>query len=517
MTAPVRAHGCWLRFALTAASAVAYSLALAAGRLHGLAWIAFVPFLLAVRRSSVREAIAHGWLLGVLGTSLSCEWLPRAVSSYFAQPLWLGVTLLVGMASVMIAPWVMLFAVWLRSTWTKTGKAPVLLGGAAWTAVELARSNALGGNPWLLFGYSQAEVLPVIQIAEITGVYGVSFAIAAVNCAVAGLIADRLDAGRFTARAAVGPALAAAVVALVAAFGVVRLRTFEPAGSAGSRVAIVQGNLDLGSQWREEFYGRNLEAYLRLTRFVLRDRPAVVFWPENAMSFFLEEEAAHRGAIASVLAASGAQLVAGGPHAKESDRTRYFNSAFVVSPSGTVNGRYEKRLLLPFAEHFPFGTIELLRREFGRVREFTPGTPAPPLATAAGRAGVAICNEAFYPEPAIEHVANGAEYLAVLSNDTWLGDRKFAAQAFATAVLRAVEQRRYVVRASTSGPSGIIDPFGRVQARTAYDVEDTASGTIRPLTTRTFYSRAGDLFALLCAAVALGTAAASRRRTPGGA
>src|SRR6185436_1842825 len=125
---------------------------------------------------------------------------------------------------------------------------------------------------------------------------------------------------------------------------------------------------------------------------------------------------------------------------------------------------------------FPFGGVELLRREFARVREFTPGAAARLLPTIAGRAGVVICNEVMFGELVSDRVQAGAEYLVTLTNDSWLGDRKYAEQAFDMARFRAVEQRRFLVRASTSGPSAIVDPLGRVTARTTFDTATTMSG-----------------------------------------
>jgi len=173
-----------------------------------------------------------------------------------------------------------------------------------------------------------------------------------------------------------------------------------------------------------------------------------------------------------------------------------------------VAARYDKERLLPFAEYFPFAQVDLLRRDFGRVREFTPGTPGPPLATGAGAAGVLICNEAMFPEVAAARVRAGAEYLLNLTNDTWVPGRQFAGIAFDMSVLRAIEQRRWLVRASTAGPSAIVDPWGRVTVRTALFARETAVGTIVPRTERTPYGRMGDVFALACAAIAVVSLAA---------
>jgi apolipoprotein N-acyltransferase len=361
------------------------------------------------------------------------------------------------------------------------------------------------GNPWGLIGYSQAGVLPVIQIADVTGVYGVGFVLVASNAALAELWCA------WRAGTVLGPSLRGLVVAvtaivLVIAYGGVRLSdSARGVSGAPVTVGLVQGNLDLGAQWREELYGRNLDVYMRLTASLLREsRPAVVFWPENALSFFLADEHLYRTAIGRVLSPSGAQLVTGGPRIDGTDDRRYFNSVHLLSPDGGIVAWYDKQKLVPFAEYFPFAQLDVLRRRFGRIREFTPGAAEPLqlLPTAAGPAGVTICNEAMFPDVAAARVRAGAVYLVDPANDTWLSP-KFSAQQFEIVTFRTIELRRYLVRASTSGPSAIVDPHGRVTLRTETFTRTAVAGSIWPVTTLTPYCRVGDLFAILCTVAAL--------------
>src|SRR5262249_48559547 len=151
-------------------------------------------------------------------------------------------------------------------------------------------------------------------------------------------------------------------------------------------------------QWREEDFGANLDAYLDLTRdSIAASQPRLVVWPENAMTFFLDEEAAYRHVIAATLSPHGTQLLAGGPRrAVEGAATRFVNSAFLVAPAGAILAAYEKRRLVPLAESFPLLGGDALRERFGRVREFSVGAETRPLPTAVGPAGVLICNEAMF-------------------------------------------------------------------------------------------------------------------------
>lgn len=222
------------------------------------------------------------------------------------------------------------------------------------------------------------------------------------------------------------------------------------------------------------------------------------------MTFFLEDEPAYRRSIASALRPWGAELVAGGPRRVGSDDAPSFrNSTFVVSRDGDVRATYDKERLLPFAEYFPSSVLDFMRRDFGEVREFTPGTTTAPIDTTAGSAGVIVCNEAMFPGPAAARVRDGATYLLNPSNDSWMGDVAFSLQVFDIVRLRAIEQRRTLVRTSTSGPSAVIDPSGRIDAYAGPMTQAWISGHVTPSSTVTPYARLGDAFAFACTITAL--------------
>jgi apolipoprotein N-acyltransferase len=285
---------------------------------------------------------------------------------------------------------------------------------------------------------------------------------------------------------------------------------------AGVEIAIVQGNLGSESRWRSELYGRHLDVYRDLTlETFARGLPETVFWPESAMTFFLEHEPAYRRHVGWILGSGGAELVGGAPRRDDAPKPRFWNSIYLLSPDGAIQARYDKQHLLPFMEYFPIG-VDLLRRSFGRIREFTPGDSAAPLPTRAGPAGVLVCNEALLPHFGTWRVAEGAAYLFNPTNDSWVPDRYYAEHLFDIVALRAVEQRRYLVRASTTGPSAIVDPWGRIQVATEPSTRDVILGWIRPMEERSVYGRVGDLFGVLCVsatlAALLGGAWSSRRK-----
>jgi apolipoprotein N-acyltransferase len=295
----------------------------------------------------------------------------------------------------------------------------------------------------------------------------------------------------------------AGILSLALLYGALRLQQWPRAAAANpTRVAVIQPNLDLGSAWMSELYGRNLRKYLELTYEAAKaTRADLVVWPETAMTFYVAYEPAYRASLAQVLEPADIELIAGGVHyLGEAHDRRFYNSTFLIEPSGEVKGRYDKLRLLPFAEYFPSTLLDFARRDFGEVREFAPGNPTSPLVTRAGTAGVLVCNEAFFGQLAAERVETGATLLVNPSNDSWMGDPSYALQAFQISRLRAIEQRRYLVRTSTSGPSAIVDPGGRVLEATDPDTRGWIAGEVSPQSERTVYQRVGDAFGLACLA-----------------
>lgn len=515
------------RLALTVASGLLYGLAFPPQSIAALAWVALVPFFLALRGASLRAAFGLGWLWSLLAAWSVGEWMPAAVQTYYLQPRIAGVVVFLVVASSMVAPYHTAFALAYRVLARRRGAPLVLVTAAAWTAAELLRGRLLTGtplfigNPWALLGYSQPGALVLLQIADVAGVYGIGFVLAAANAglaeAIAGGAAARSGVGSAPRHAAHGgvlaPLVAGAAPALLAlAYGALCLGAPAPVGP-GVRVGVVQGDVAVGSLWRAEKHAENLDVYLAQTAALLASGTALIVWPESAATFFLEQEPLLRVRIAATLAPSGAELVLGSPRAGPGGAPPFTNSIYLLEADGRLAARYDKQLLVPFAEHFPFGGVEFLRRRFARVREFVPGPASAALSTRAGPAGVLVCNEAMLPEVARARVEAGAAWLVAPSNDSWVPSADFAELQFDIVRLRAIEQRRFLVRASTSGPSAVIDSQGRILSRTRPFERSAIEATIRPVSARSLYARLGDTFAVACLALTALAIVTTPRRT----
>jgi apolipoprotein N-acyltransferase len=372
-----------------------------------------------------------------------------------------------------------------------------LIISVIWVSWELARAHLLTGDPWLLLGYSLVPHLNFIQAADLGGVYLLSFLVVFVNASLTEALRMRVR-GLLPAVRTLVPGAAALAVFFV--YGTLRLAAL-PSGDSKFSVLIVQGGNDPGRQWREEFHGESLRRYLNMSVGASAETPPqLIVWPESAVTFFLAREPVYQAHIARTLKSTGADLILGGPHVEDPDPARplYFNSAFHMTSDGRLSGRYDKAHLLPFGEYFPLRTIGLLRRRFERVRYFTPGDGKTLLETRFGKIATVICFEGIFPGLVRRMMANGASVLVNLSNDAWLGDWAGPEQHMAMIILRAVENRTWVIRATTTGVSAIIDPLGRVRARSGISTPAILRDQIAAMHVETVYQRYGDFFAYAC-------------------
>jgi len=496
-------------------SAFANALTFPPWGLRPLAFVSLVPLLLALRSAGMARAVGIAAIWCLLYAWLIASVFPESLAGFYDRPLWFGVVaallIFFFMASIYYAAFAAADQVLIRRPHAYTP----LLVAAAWVVAELGRGRLFTGtpffigNPWGLVGYSHASG-PLAQIAEFTGVYGIAFTIVAVNAGIAGLIgAWPVQEHRRVALRGLGLSLLPVMISAIYGAAVLA-RAPDPDSIDGlDEIAVVQGNVSIERRWRSDFHAKNLRIYLELTHAALRSgSPRLVIWPETAMNFFVETDPRYRETILAGLGTSGAELLAGGPSAESDRRTTFHNSVFLMDAERGVSQRYDKEYLVPFSEYVPSLSFDWMKREIEGARHFAPGPAHPePLETSIGRVGLLICNEAMLPEIAADRVREGAEILVSPSNDSWIRGRAFAEHMLAIVALRSIEHRRYLVRASTAGPSAVVDPWGRVTARSPIAEPAMMRGRVRPEIEITLYARIGDAFSILCLILVAGAIA----------
>ena len=472
------------------------------------AWVALLPLHRVLISVTQGRAFLRGWLVGFLAFIGTMYWVVTAMHLYGKVPLSISIVLMLVLAGYLglyvgLYAWgfVRLERRWPAAAWIA---APCL-----WVSLEYIRTHAFSGLPWGLLGYSQFQWLPLIQIANVTAVYGVSFLIVLVNVSVFLLIRWVLTENPQRALRPWMP-LAVTVAAFLGVwlYGMSQLHV-SPADRL--TVGIVQANIDQAHKWDEAYRAETLERYRRLTKTVSPGSD-LILWPEAATPFMFEQEPDYRSLVTRMTKNAGVPLVFGSPALRrQRDGTPYLlNSAYLLNSSGEISGRYDKQHLVPFGEYIPLQRILFfLDKLVVGIGDFEPG-PGPTLLDfkrgpdgRPTRFGVAICFEVIFPDLVRRLTREGADFLVTITNDAWFGNTVAPHQHFGMVVFRAVENRMAFARAANTGVSGLIDPTGRILTATPVFAEQAVIGSIPLSGTSTRYTRFGDVFAWACVIMAL--------------
>jgi apolipoprotein N-acyltransferase len=466
-----------------------------------LAWIVFVPLLTAARGVRLGRAFVCGWLTGCVGYLGILRWIPHTMIHYggVPAPLSYGILLLL---AVYVGAYVGIFTMgwtWSLRAWPQGA---ILVTPALWVTLEWVRAHLLSGFPWASLGYSQYLHGPLIQVAEWTSVYGISFALVLGNV----VIAQLLYGARYRVWRdwALPCGLAVLCLAAVWGHGLWRLQQLSAAAPAPNDlgVALLQGNIEQSLKWdraaREEIF----EVYSTLTREAAAD-PAVhlIVWPEAATPFLFANDRDWRARLLALAQAVGRPLLFGSPsYAREGDQDVMYNSAFLVGPEAMVLGRYDKIHLVPFGEYIPLRrALFFLEKLVEGVGDFRSGEAYTVMAVPHGRFAVLICFEVIFPDLVRHFARHGAQFLVNITNDAWFGYSPASYQHLSMVVFRAVENRLPIVRAANTGISAIIEPTGRVKQQTDLFTRTWIKGYITPAGGQpTLYTRWGDLFVYSC-------------------
>lgn len=452
--------------------------------LYPLAWVALVPMLhFLLRVPAWRSVLAGHFLMAFFYFGVLLYWIPRVLVEYgdLGRPVALGVfLLLLFVLGLALAPFSLL------TRWV-AGRSPERALWAApgfWVLTELFRNYLLiNGFPWGLLGYTQFPFTWLVQVADVSGVYLISFLVVAVNSALLALFRFRAW-GLF--------ALVASALALALLYGGYRLHLWAPAEGPARTVALVQPGIALSAD--REYYARQyfevLPAYYR--EAVDRGADWVVF-PEAQNPFFYHQDFYYRTFWRREVIKGSAFLLFNSTFQEESPPGRYFNTAWLLDRQGKTVHRYDKVRLVPFGEYVPFerwlGFAEALVAE---VSAFSAGSSLEPAELNGTRFGTLICYEGIFPELSRRYAGRGAQLLVNITNDLWFGDTAAPRQHLQIAAFRAVETRKPLLRAANSGISAAIDPWGRVLERLDLFQEGTILTPVRGNAYRPIYCYTGE-------------------------
>jgi apolipoprotein N-acyltransferase len=498
--------------ALALASAALFVASFPPFGLGPLALLAPAPLLLALDRT--RRPFLVGWVAGWAAFSGVVWWVYYAMAHFGGIPPFVAVPLTLLLTAIMAIFWG-LFG-WararLRRRWPRLPD--VVAVPLLWTAAEYVRGSLPDLEfPWALLGHGLYRSLPLVQVADLGGVWAVSALAALAGAGAAALARDPRGRGW---DAGWRPACVA-LAALALCWGYGRQRLAEPQEPATLRVAVVQGSVPQDVKWDRAFREETFRTHEALTREAAAAGADLVAWPESATAFVYQREPEYQQRLAALVRESGTPLLFGSPAFEGAGAGRSLrNRAYLLGPDGEVAGWQDKQQLVPFGEFVPFQKLLFFARPLVQaVGNFAPGARPEVLAVRGGRFGALVCYEVIFPDLVRRFAAAGAGFLVNITNDAWYERSAASEQQFANLVFRAVENRRPIVRAANTGISGFVDANGRILSQSPLFVRGEYRATIAPSSRRTLYTAWGDWLPRACTLIAVALLLASLfTRTP---
>jgi apolipoprotein N-acyltransferase len=518
------------RFLLAVVSGVMVGCSFPPSPFSSLAYVAFIPFFI------VFVSVDTLWRL--LRTSYVMLFVFHVITLYWTggfthlRDPWLAAS---GVALLLVHP--LFYWPTIMLSWFVRKRLGVLVGLLSfsffWVGFEYVHSLEEIAFPWLTLGNSQAYDLARVQILEYTSVYGLSWLILLFNL-LGFLLITCVATGRW--RITSLPSMSVLAALVIVYFGPVLYGTARMAHidsllhQERLRVAVIQPNIDPWEKWGEGYvdkfraYEKQLDLLLTETKKLEDKNLDLIVWPETAIPYriLLPQNFDRWRILRDRLDSIGVPLFTGIPFTtyydslvapKTANRIQNtsmyyedFNSAVLIVPGQGVGDVYKKILLVPFGERIPYAeTLHFLIEPFKwnvGIGMWAKGKDTVvfslPVGDTIHRFSGMICYESVFPNFVRQFVRRGAEFLIIITNDSWWGNTSGAYQHAAYASLRAVETRRWIIRAANGGISGFVDPSGRIHSATSMYTQATIVGTIQPSDQLTFYVEHGDLFALLC-------------------
>lgn len=494
------------------------------GDLWYLVFFGLVPLLFAIRKLPLKQVFLTALVCGLAHYFFQMYWIINVLKQYGGLHIVVATAALFFLALYM-SLYLILFAAGSYRLLQSENCFNVIWGlPILWVGLDWLRSWLFTGLPWMDLGYALASVPQLIQLADITGHYGVTFIVLLINVLVYHLLVKVTEPINKRGYELKFVAHILPVFALIAAVGFYSSMRWKStaqqlavADGESIEVGIVQGNIDQSLKWDASLQRQSVDKYLLLTKHLFDDNsPEIIVWPETALPFYPT-----RSGYTDILKAAAeyydTSIITGAPWFKVIDLDKkeidYFNSSLLLTPSGEFAGSYFKSHLVPFGEYVPFKQFfPFMAPLVEAAGDFTAGNVENPLTYKNAKAGVLICFESIFPEIARKWSIEGANYLVNLTNDAWYGKSSAPHHSLAMTIFRAVETRKNLVRSANTGISGIINPLGQMVKRSPLFEPWAAAGKIKLFESQTFFVRFGYLFGPFCFLMSLGLFLRLRKR-----
>jgi len=471
-----------------------------------LAWVSFVPLLFFLVHSENLRISFFGSLIAFwIEAFLLLSWIPSVLVHYGEISSTLAWFLFILLA-VYLALFPAFACLITRYCMDRKGKAFLLIFPIAWLLMEYAVSRFLfGGFPWLLIGYSQSNYPLIMQAADLAGVYGISLLVVSANTSLAWYFLRR------TQRGAVWPVLIMILLVLgCLRYGMHSFGKWEGI-EANYKVAMLQGNLSADDPpdvltWKYQ------EGYEEMVRQLGAGNDDLLILPESPSPTLYESNSSYRQLMRQLALPFPMGIIFNNIAVEEgTEGAKYFNSAFFISQDGSTLQRYDKIHLVPFGEYVPYQRLFSFATSITRdVSAFSSGSQYLVPTIDDHPVNAIICFEAVFPNLVRRFVQKGSGLIVNLTNDAWYGNSAAPYQHMNIARWRAVENRRFLLRAANSGISAVVTPAGVVESATRIFEKDICRGSFAFLSERSIYTRFGDFLLVPCVIIMIWAVAYSR-------
>lgn len=475
--------------------------------LYLLAWFALIPLLVFLYDKDKKEAFKAGIFFGIVYFFGTTYWIYHSINKYGSIPFVPSI-LIVLLLCLYLSLYPALFSFLYSSYIRKTDLPVMLVAPVFWTVLEFGRSYAMTGFPWSSLGYSQYKFLAFIQVADITGIYGISFLLVAINGAFADALLlkhRRLERPLYSLIPTIG-GFVILFIALLATFSYGLYKLNQKRDGFNIRTAIIQGNIEQDKKWDPEYQNAVINTYQELSLAASRDNPHIIVWPETSVPFYFVRDREFTENLVSFQKQLNSYLLFGSVLAKEQKtddskkaEIRHTNSAVLLDKNGNVSYIYDKIHLVPFGEYVPLRKLLFfVDKLVVGVGDYIPGDSYIKAVTPFGSFGTLICYEILFPGLVRKFYVRGGDFIVTITNDAWFGKTYGPYQHFSIAVFRAIENRKPVIRAANTGISGFIDSSGRIIGTTKLFDRTFLVKDIKTDRTLTPYTKYGDIFLYLC-------------------
>ncbi|MDD3064767.1 MAG: apolipoprotein N-acyltransferase [Endomicrobiaceae bacterium] len=458
-----------------------------------LTWIAFVPLIYSALRNCVKNSLIYGFLAGFVCNAAALYWIfPFMLynTDSISQSIIVSVLLWSYLA--------LYFSLWSGFlSFTRRHLYPflsIIFAACSWIALEFLRTYFLTGFPWNLLGYTQSPFLQIIQIADVLGSYGISFAIICVNMLLYYWLYSKANRRRYLL-------ISALIITVLIGYGLIRMSRFNSSYGEKLNAGIVQPNIDQYKKWNNDYKIEIIKTLEESAKFFEDKERDIIVYPETALPGFLQnnDETDIQNMIKNISNSQNISLIG----APSLTKNKIYNSVFAVSSKEVIN-IHDKNHLVVFGEYIPFK--KLLSKFFGVLNslgDFSKGSVMQVYSCGKIVVGPTICSENFFPSLSRNLVLNGAKILTNHTNDAWFFDTFAPYQHFVMNIFRAVENRKNIIISANSGLSGIIDSSGNTVLKTQINQSINVSGSVYQNDYITIYTKFGDFFAVMCISVTL--------------